>query len=70
MLLQNQGLSSPLQRRLAPSILSTKITTRNGPSIKKSIHARHTYLQEAAYATMTGFADDYSTSSPIADACV
>jgi hypothetical protein len=31
---------------------------------------RDTYIKEAGYATMTGLANDYSTSSAIADACV
>ena len=31
---------------------------------------RDTYLKDAGYATMTGLANDYSTSSAIADACV
>jgi hypothetical protein len=31
---------------------------------------RDTYIKDAGYATMTGLANDYSTSSAIADACV
>ncbi len=31
---------------------------------------RDTYIKDAGYASMTGLANDYSTSSAIADACV
>jgi hypothetical protein len=37
---------------------------------KVDIWRRDTYLKDAGYATMTGLANDYSTSSAIADACV